>query len=151
MASKLAMTTGAGLNKLPAGEILQRIDPRDVHVGVENPWADTPGGSNQERYNRAALPWEGAAYTLVGGSWIKVGGRPNAVTGEQLENQFPNLAEVWQSFARAQSGRGPSGSLPQLRADLVSAAQAVSSPGQMDPGAGQGQSIRALKQRRKGR
>lgn len=151
MANKLAMTVGGGLSGLDPGEILQSLDPRDIHVGVDNPWADTPGGSDRETYNRAALPWEGAAYTLVGGSWVKVGGRPNAVTGEQLENQFPNLAAVWQSFARAQSGRGSSGSLPQLRADLVQAAQQVSSPGRMDPGAGEGQSIRALKQRRKGR
>lgn len=149
MASKLAMTVGGGLNKLDPGEFLNSIDPRDVHVGVENPWADTPGGSDQETYNRAALPWEGAAYTLVGGSWVKVGGRPNAVTGEQLENQFPNMAQVWQSFARAQSGRGDSGSLPQLRADLVQAAQQVSSPGEQAEG--EGQSIRALKLRRKGR
>lgn len=149
MANKLAMTTAGGISRLPPNELLRGIDPRDVHVGVENPWADTPGGSDRERYNRAALPWEGAAYTLVGGSWRKVAGRPNAVSGEQLENQFPNLAAVWQSFARAQSGRGSSGSLPQLRADLVAAAQQVSSPGSMSES--EGQSIRALKLRRKGR
>lgn len=150
MASKLAMSVGAGLNNLDPGEFLQSIDPRDVHVGIENPWADTPGGSDQPTYNRAALPWEGAAYTLVGGDWVKVGGRPNAVSGEQLENQFPNLAAVWSSFARAQGNRASDpGSLPQLRADLVSVAQNISSPGEMSED--EGQSIRALKLRRKGR
>lgn len=149
MASVLGMRVAGGLNDLPAREIISGIDPRDIIVGVENAWADTPGGSDQERYNRMAQPWAGAAYTLVGGDWVKVGGRPNAVDGDQLERQFPNLAAVWQSFARAQGNRQSSpGSLPQLRADLIEVARQIDSPGRIDPGAGEGQSLRALKARR---
>ena len=145
------MRVAGGLNDLPPREILDGIDPRDIIVGVKNAWADTPGGSDQERYNRAAQEWAGAAYTLVGGNWVKVGGRPNAADGDQLESAFPNLTAVWQSFARAQGNRQSNpGSLPQLRADLIEVAQNISSPGRQDPSAGEGQSLRALKARRRG-
>lgn len=92
----------------------------DVHIGIEH----SPTGTV---YNRAALPWEGASYEKVNGSWRKVAGRDNAISGERMESAFPNITSRWDTFAQGQrsrpSGEGAAGTFDQLLEQLRSAAR----------------------------
>jgi len=149
MANKLAMEVAGGLSSADPSAILshQDIDPRDIHVGIDNPYAEA-GYSDQETYNRKALPWEGAAYTIVGGSIVKVAGRSGAKDGDQIERSYPNLAQVWNRFARAQQDRDSNpGSIDALIADQRRVAQQIGEVGELDPELGEGTSLRAQKQR----
>lgn len=145
MANRLAMEVAGGLSSAPAESILSSIDPRDVNVGIKNPWFDE-GLSDQEYYNRKALPWEGAAYAVVGGNIVKVAGRPGAATGEEIESQYPNLAEVWSRFAAAQGDRQANpGSINALVNDQRRVANQIGNVGTMNPDQGEGTSLRAAK------
>lgn len=145
MANKLAMEVAGGLSSAPASAILNSIDPRDVNVGIKNPWFEE-GLSDQEFYNRKALPWEGAAYAITGGTIVKVAGRSNAATGPEIENQYPNLAEVWNRFARAQQDRQSNpGSISALVNDQRRVAQQIGDVGEINPERGEGTSLRAMK------
>ena len=139
------MEVAGGLSSAPAESILSGIDPRDVNVGIKNPWFED-GLSDQEFYNRKALPWEGAAYTIAGGSVVKVAGRPDAADGSEIESQYPNLAEVWNRFARAQQDRQANpGSISALVNDMRRVADQIGEVGQIDPERGEGTSLRAMK------
>ena len=139
------MEVAGGLSSAPAESILSGIDPRDVNVGIKNPWFEE-GLSDQEFYNRKALPWEGAAYTIAGGSVVKVAGRPDAADGSEIESQYPNLAEVWNRFARAQQDRQANpGSISALVNDMRRVADQIGDVGTIDPERGEGTSLRAMK------
>lgn len=151
MTTRLAMEEAGGLSSAPPSALLQQVDPRDVNVGIKNPYYEK-GHSDQEYYNRKALPWEGAAYSIAGGSVVQVAGRSEAASGTKIEQNHPNLAEVWQRFARAQQNRDPNpGNIDALMADLRSVASNLDKVGTIDPSAGEGQSLRALKARAKQR
>lgn len=146
MANKLAMEVAGGLSSADPSVIMGQIDPRNVNVGIDNPYYES-GYSDQETYNRKALPWEGAAYAIVGGSIVKVAGRAGAADGEEIENSYPNLAEVWNRFAQAQRDRQSNpGSIDALIADQRRVAQQIGQVGQLDPELGEGTSLRAQKQ-----
>lgn len=143
--SRLGMEVAGGLTSAPAEVILSGIDPRDVNVGIKNPWFEE-GLSDQEYYNRKALPWEGAAYAIAGGSIVKVAGRPGAADGAQIEQMYPNLAEVWNRFARAQQDRQSNpGSISALVNDMRRVADQIGDVGTIDPERGEGTSLRAMK------
>ncbi len=145
MANKLAMKVAGGLSSAPAEAILSGIDPRDVNIGIKNPWFEE-GLSDQEYYNRSALPWEGAAYAIAGGSVVKVAGRPGAADGDEIESQYPNLAEVWNRFARAQQDRQDNpGSISALVNDQRRVADQIGDVGTINPERGEGTSLRAMK------
>jgi hypothetical protein len=145
MANKLAMEVAGGLSSAPAEAILSSIDPRDVNVGIKNP-AYEDGLSDQEFYNRKALPWEGAAYAVAGGTIVKVAGRSGAASGPEIEQQYPNLAEVWQRFAAAQQDRQANpGSLSALINDQRRVANQIGDVGTIDPQRGEGTSLTARK------
>ena len=151
MANKLAMEVAGGLSSAPAETVLNGIDPRDVNVGIKNPWYDE-GLSDQEYYNRKALPWEGAAYAISGGTIVKVAGRAGAADGDQIESQYPNLAEVWQRFASAQQDRQANpGSISALVNDQRRVAQQIGDVGTIDPQRGEGTSLVAQKAAAKSR
>lgn len=79
------------------------VDIVDVHIGIEH-------GPSGTVYNRMALPWSGADYERVGGSWVKVAGRDNALSGEQMERAYPQIVSRWEQFASEQqsmNGRSP--------------------------------------------
>lgn len=146
MANQLAMDVAGGLSSADPSVVLSNIDPRNVNVGIENPYYDA-GFSDQETYNRKALPWEGAAYTFVNGSLVKVAGRADADTGSELETRYPNLVEVWNRFADAQQQRDSNpGSIEALIADQRRVANQIGNVGQIDPEMGEGTSLRAQKQ-----
>jgi len=139
------METAGGLSSAPAEAILSGIDPRDVNVGIKNPWFDE-GLSDQEFYNRKALPWEGAAYAVQGGTIVKVAGRPGAASGSEIESQYPNLAEVWSRFAAAQGDRQSNpGSISALVNDMRRVANQIGNVGTINPEQGEGTSLRAMK------
>jgi len=145
MANKLGMEVAGGLSSAPAETVLNGIDPRDVNVGIKNPWYDE-GLSDQEFYNRKALPWEGAAYAVAGGTIVKVAGRSGAASGPEIEQQYPNLAEVWQRFAAAQQDRQANpGSLSALINDQRRVANQIGDVGTIDPQRGEGTSLVAQK------
>lgn len=149
MTSRLAMDVIGGGSTIPAEAIVSAIDPRNINVGIKNP-AYEAGQSDQEFYNRKALPWEGAAYAVspTSGDIIKVGGRPDAASGPEIQSDYPNLAEVWARFAAAQQNRDPNpGSLTALYADQRSVAQDIGNVGRIDPSQGEGQSLAAEKVR----
>ena len=151
MPNRLAMEVAGGLSSAPAESVLSGIDPRNVNVGIKNPWFEE-GLSDQEFYNRKALPWEGAAYAVAGGTIVKVAGRPDAADGDEIESQYPNLAEVWNRFARAQQDRqSDPGSISALVNDMRRVANQIGDVGQMDPERGEGQSLRAAKAAAKAR
>lgn len=145
MANRLAMEVAGGLSSADPSVILSNINPRNVHVGIKNPYYEA-GYSDQETYNRKALPWEGAAYAIVGGSVVKVAGRADAASGDEIESQYPNLAEVWNRFARAQQDRDANpGGIDALIADQRRVAQQIGDVGTIAPERGEGTSMRALK------
>ena len=145
MSNRLGMEVAGGLSSAPAETILSGIDPRNVNIGIKNPWFEE-GLSDQEYYNRKALPWEGAAYAIAGGTIVKVAGRPDALSGDEIENQYPNLAEVWNRFARAQQDRQSNpGSISALVNDQRRVADQIGDVGQIAPERGEGQSLRAMK------
>jgi len=145
MANKLAMEVAGGLSSAPAETVLNGIDPRDVNVGIKNPWYDE-GLSDQEYYNRKALPWEGAAYAIAGGTIVKVAGRAGAADGSEIERQYPNLAEVWQRFASAQKDRQANpGSISALVNDQRRVANQIGDVGTIDAQRGEGTSLVAQK------
>ena len=149
MASQLGIDVVGGGSSIPASAIVAQIDPRNIHVGIKNPAYDE-GASDQEFYNRKALPWEGAAYAVDPGtgSIVQVAGRPDAASGPDIENKYEGLAEVWTRFAAAQQNRDPNpGSLSQLYADQRSVLSNVSGPGEISPKQGEGQSLVARKAR----
>lgn len=92
-----------GLAGLDPGAAIQGspVNMEDVHIGIEH-------GPSGTMYNRAAFDWEGASYSQVNGSWVKVAGRSNALSGSALERKYPGLTSRWESFGSAQSRR-PSG------------------------------------------
>lgn len=145
MANRSAIEIAGGLSSVEPAALLGTIDPRNVNIGIDNPWYDE-GLSDQETYNRKALPWAGAAYAVVGGSIVQVAGRPDALSGSEMESQYPNLAEVWTRFAAAQNNRDPNpGSLNALVADMRQVAQDIGNVGTINPEQGEGTSLRALK------
>lgn len=145
MATRAAMEIAGGVTSVEPEALLAGIDPRNINIGIENPYYDE-GYSDQETYNRKALPWEGAAYVVAGGSITKIGGRPDALEGPELERQYPNLAEVWNRFARAQDDRQSNpGSINALIADQRRVADQIGNVGQLDPELAEGQSLRAEK------
>lgn len=151
MASQLAMDVVGGGSSIPASAIVAQIDPRNVNVGIKNP-AYEVGQSDQEYYNRKALPWEGAAYAVDPGtgSIVKVAGRPDAADGSTIENAYEGLAEMWTRFAAAQQNRDPNpGSLSALYADQEQVMSNVSGPGEINPKQGEGQSLVAKKARKR--
>lgn len=151
MANKLGMEVAGGLSSAPAETVLNGIDPRDVNVGIKNPWYDE-GLSDQEYYNRKALPWEGAAYAVAGGTIVKVAGRAGAADGNEIEQQYPNLAEVWQRFASAQRDRQANpGSISALVNDQRRVAQQIGDVGTINPQRGEGTSLVAQKAAAKSR
>lgn len=108
-----------GVSSMNPGDAIQAspINMEDVHIGIEH----SPTGTV---YNRHALPWEGASYELINGSWRKVAGRANALSGEAMERAYPNITDRWEAFGRAQSQRpSTSGDFDSLLEDLRSAAR----------------------------
>lgn len=149
--TKLAREVAGGLSSVDPGAILSTIDPRNVNVGIDNPYYAT-GDSNQETYNRHALPWEGAAYAVTGtGEIIKVAGREDAASGNEIMNSYGNLSEVWTRFAAAQQARDPNpGSIGALIEDQRAIAnQANLDVGESDPSRGEGTTLRAMKVQRR--
>jgi len=149
--TKLARQVAGGLSSVDPSHILSTIDPRDVNVGIDNPYY-AAGESDQETYNRHALPWEGAAYAVTGtGEIIKVAGREGAASGNEIMNSHGNLSEVWTRFAAAQQARDPDpGSISALIEDQRSLAlQANLDVGESDPGRGEGESLQAKKVQRR--
>lgn len=142
MADKITMELFPGAKNLPPGEFLRGRDLRDIQVGVVH-------GPTGKTYNRLAVPWAGAAYTLVGGNWVKITGRDGAMSGSEMEQKYPNLVGVWRSFASAQGSRDSNpGSFEALVADLRRVAQNISPQGRMNPN--DGISLQAQKQKAKG-
>lgn len=141
MSNKIGMELFQGAKNLDPSHFVGERDLRDIHVGIEH-------GPSGTTYNRLALPWSGAAYTLVDGDWVQIAGRPGAMTGEELENSYPNLAQVWRQFARAQNDRQSNpGTFESLKADLGRVAAQLNEVGQM--GEGEGISLRDQKLARK--
>jgi len=139
MADRMSMQVAPGAKNLDPSELLGDVDARDIQVGVEH-------GPSGTQYNRMAAPWAGAAYVVNGdGSITKIAGRDGALTGEELENQYPNLRDVWVQFARAQQNRDASpGSFEALLTDLQSVASNLSDVGQMAESEGQSLAARKM-------
>lgn len=147
MAKKTSMKVMPGVSGVGAAELLkaradQGVDLRDIQVGAKN-------ASGEGTHNRMAVPWAGAAYTQVNGSWVKVGGRDNALSGRAMENTYPNLVDSWEGFASAQRDREANpGTWEALMSDMARVAPTGQNYGQMDED--QGVSLRAQKLQRKG-
>lgn len=108
-----------GLSGLSPAAAIQAspVNMEDVHIGIEH-------GPTGTVYNRAALPWEGASYTKINGSWRKVAGRQNALSGKRMESAYPSITSRWDDFARGQGSRpASSGTFDQLMEDLREAAR----------------------------
>lgn len=143
MADRISMEVAPGVKNLDPAALLEGIDIRDIQIGVEH-------GPTGQTYNRMAVPWAGAAYTLVDGSWTKIAGRPGSISGDEVENNYPNLADVWRQFAQAQQNRDSNpGSFTALVNDLRSVARSINNVGTQSPG--EGTSLRAMKLAASGR
>lgn len=130
MANKLNALFPQGVSNVDPGAILSGYDLRDVQVGIEH-------GPTGTVYNRKAVPWSGGAYTLVDGNWTKIGGRPGALSGREVEAQYSNLADVWRQFAQAQRNRDDNpGGFEALVADLRRVSNSISSVGTMSESEG---------------
>jgi hypothetical protein len=97
MAIREISTEQPGLKNTDPAALVQAspVDIEDVHIGIEH-------GPTGTVYNRMALPWSGGRYNRIGGSWEKTHGRDNALSGERMEENFPDITSRWGSFASDQ-------------------------------------------------